>query len=157
MSFITITQYFNKLHSTLFVLLMVPLLVFIALYLTADATPPLARAEFQIIIASVVLADWFAAMKIFNKKIKSARIDQGLGAKLDKYFRSTIVCYSLLSFASLMLALGFYFSGNDLFTAAYLAGLFLAGIRWPTGRKVSKDLQLKGDEREMVYFKKDKF
>ena len=126
MSFITITQYFNKLHSALFVLLMVPLLLFIALYLITDATPPLARAEFQIIIASVVLADWVAAIKIFNKKIKSARIDQGLGAKLDKYFRGTIVCYSLLSFASLMLAIGFHFSGNDVFLG-FSAGGSLAG------------------------------
>jgi hypothetical protein len=63
----------------------------------------------------------------------------------------------MLSSASLILAVGLYLSNSNVFTALYLAGLVLSGILWPTDRKVSADLRLRGDEREMVYFKKDKF
>lgn len=38
-----------------------------------------------------------------------------------------------------------------------MVGLLLAGLLWPTSRKVSVDLKLRGDEREMVYYKKDTF
>jgi len=157
MSFITITQYFNKLQIVLFALLIVPLLGFIALYFFVSGMPPDPRMEYYIIIPTAVLLDWLVAMIIFNKKIKSARNTQGLGAKLDKYFELTIVRYCILSSSSFILAVGFYLSKSDFFTAMYLAGLVLSGILWPTGRRVSDDLRLRGDEREMVYFKKDTF
>jgi hypothetical protein len=157
MNFITITQYFNKLQIVLFALLIAPLLVFITLYFFAGAVTADHRREYFIIIPAVAALDWLMAMIIFNKKIKSLRKAQGLGPKLDKYFGLTIVRFSLISSASLILALGFYLSRSDVFSILYAAGLVFAGILWPTSGKVTDDLQLKGDEREMVYFKKDTF
>lgn len=157
MNFITISQYFNKLQIVLFALLIAPLLVFISLYSFAPEFTSELPMQYIMIIAAVALFDWLMAMIIFNKKIKSVRKAQGLGPKLDKYFAITIMRFSLLSSASLILAGGFYLSKSDIFTALYAAGLVLAGFLWPTSSKVSDDLQLKGDEREMVYFKKDSF
>ena len=157
MNFITINQYFNKLQIVFLVMLILPLLVFITLYFFAEENHPEARLEYYIAISSLALLDWFLAMIIFNKKIKSARNAQGLGAKLEKYFNITIVRYCFLSSANLILALGFYLTRGDLFTALYLLSLILSAFFWPTGPKVSRDLALRGDEREMVYFRKDKF
>ena len=157
MTFITIGQYFNKLQIVFLVLLMVPLLAFIALYFVSGETTQDVRMEYYVIIPSLFLLEWSLAMIMFNKKIKSVRKAQGLGPKLDKYFGLTIVRFSLLSSASLILAVGFYLSKSDVFTALFAAGLVFAGILWPTSGKVTNDLQLRGDEREMVYFKKDTF
>lgn len=155
MNFITIGQYFNKLQSVLFILLIVPILAFSLIYYFGSAVPAEPRTEFFIVIVSAVVMDWAMGMIIFAKKIKSVRNEQGLGVKLDKYFKITIVRFSILSSASLMLALGLYLTGSDVFTWLYIAGLLLSGFLWPTGRKVAEDLHLKGDEREMVYFKRD--
>lgn len=157
MNFITITQYFNKLYSVLFALLMVPLLIFIALYFFINGLPSSSPVEYIIVILIATLLDWSAAWLIFDKKIKSLRNEQGLGGKLDKYFQVTVVRYGLLSSGSFMLAAGLYLFRNDLFTVTYLGSLILACILWPTGRKVCRDLRLKGDEKEMVFFKKDVF
>lgn len=157
MNFITISQYFNKLHTALFLLLIVPLLVFIALYFFLAGMPPDPQMEYLIIIPSAVLLDWLLATIIFNKKIKSARNAQGLGAKLDKYFGITIVRYRFLSAGSLMTALGLYLTRSDIFTGLYFACLIGCAALWPSSRKATRDLGLKGDEREMVYFKKDTF
>ncbi len=157
MKFFTITQYFNKLQSALFMLLMGPLLLFIALYFYIAGQPVDPRMEYFIFIPLAVLLDWLTAMILFNKKIKSARNAQGLGAKLDKYFGLTIVRYVFLSSGSLLMALGFYLSGSDIFAAIYGTGLILSALLWPTSRKVCRDLGLRGDEYEMVYFKKDSF
>ena len=156
MEFITITQYFNKLQAALFLLLLVPLLVFIALYFVEDGTLPDSHWEYSIISAAV-LTNWLVTMIISAKKIKSARNEQGLGAKLEKYFGITVVRFSFLSAGNLLLAVGLYLTGSDAFTALYVAGLVLSAILWPTGKRVSKDLKLRGDEREMVYFKRDTF
>lgn len=157
MNFLTIGQYFNKLQSVLLLILIVPLLIFTTLYFFTGGKPEDPQTEYYIIIAAAVLMDWAMALIIFNKKIKSARNQQGLGAKLDKYFKLTIVRYSILSSASLLLAVGLCLSGSDVFMVLYLVGLLLAGVFWPTSRKVSVDLKLRGDEREMVYYKKDTF
>jgi hypothetical protein len=55
----------------------------------------------------------------------------------------------------LLLAVGLFLTRSDIFTAFYIAGLIFSAVFWPTSRKVSDDLRLRGDERQMVYYKKD--
>lgn len=158
MNFITISQFFNKLQSALLLILIVPLLVFIALYFhVSGILPSESPKAYFIIFPALTFPDWFMAIIIFNKKIKSVRNEQGLGLKLEKYFGITVVRYTIFSSGSLILALGLYLTQHDIFTLIYIGGLILCGILWPTSRKISNDLRLKGDEREMVYFKKDSF
>lgn len=157
MNFISISQYLNKLQILFFVLLMAPLLVFIALYFFFPDNPVEPRTEYLIILPFAAFVDLFLGMTIFNKKIKSARTAQGLGAKLDKYFQITIVRYSFLASGGLLLALGFYLTGSDVFSALYVVVLVLSAIYWPTGGRVCKELMLRGDEREMVFYRKDRF
>jgi hypothetical protein len=157
MSFLTIGQYFNKLQSALLLLLMAPLLLFIALHVYISATPSDLRREYFVFTCLPVVLDWLVATILFNKKIKSVRNVQGLGAKLDKYFCLTIVRFSFFSAGSMLIAVGFYLSASDVFTGIYLVGLALSLFFWPTSQRVSRHLRLRGDEREMVYFKKDRF
>jgi hypothetical protein len=157
MKFTSIAQYFARLHIVFLILLMVPLLVFIVLYLLPEESNPESRMEYYVAIPAIAFMDWVFAVIFFNKKIKSARNEQGLGAKLQKYFNITIVRYCFLASSHLVLALGFFLTRGDLFTALYLASLILSGFFWPTGPKVSGELMLRGDEREMVYLKKDQF
>ncbi len=154
MSFISIHQYFNKLQILFLVLIMVPLLAFIGTHFLSEQNAPASPVLSYVLIGCAVL-DALLGVAMFNKKIKSARNAQGLGAKLDKYFNITIVRYSFLSSSGMILAVGFYLTRNDLFTVLYVAGLLFSVMVWPTGPRVSADLMLRGDEREMVYFKKD--
>ena len=157
MNFITIGQYFNKLQIVFFVLLIIPLVVFITLYVYVDQNSPENTQEYYILIPSLALLEWLTALIIFNKKIKSVRDEQGVGAKLDKYFFVTIVRYSFLASSGIILALGYFFTRNDMLTGLYLVSVILSLFFRPTGPRVSNELRLKGDEREMVYFKKDSF
>ena len=157
MSFLTIGQYFNKLQSALLLILLVPVMIFTAIFFLTSEMPQDTALEYYVVFTVAVMLDWCMALIIFNKKIKSLRNQQGLGAKLDKYFRLTIVRYSILSSASLVLAVALYFTGSDVFMALYLIGLVLAALLWPTPGRVAGDLKLRGDEREMVYYKKDVF
>lgn len=157
MNFFTIAQYFNKLNSVLFLVLMVPLMGFIAIYFFPNPTPDGPWNPTGAGILFLVILFWTLAKTQFDKKIKSARNAQGLGAKLENYFEITITRYCLLSAGSLLLALGLYRSDHNIFAAAYFAGLLLSAAHWPTAGKACRDLKLRGDEHEMVYFKKDRF
>jgi hypothetical protein len=156
MSFISVQQYLNKLQIVYFILLIVPLSVFIALYFFASEYSAVPRREYFIVIPLVAVAGWLLAIITFNKKIKSVRNLQGLGVKLQKYFNITIVRYSFLCSAALILAVGYYLTHNDTFTGLFLVGLIHSLFYWPTGPKVAKELALRGDEKEMVHFRKDR-
>jgi hypothetical protein len=107
------------------------------------------------VVTGIVISLWSFVFIFGIKKIKSARNGQGLRAKLEKYFLLTIVRYSVFSTCSLILAVAFYLTRDDIFTLFFIAQMLLCGFLWPFSSKVSNDLKLRGDEREMVYYRKD--
>lgn len=156
MDFFTISQYFNKLFSALLLILLLPIVIFCAIYLQASfGEANHYSVAVHVLIMAIVATDWLIIFFFLNKKIKSIRKDQGLRFKLEKYFRLTIVRYSLGAAACLMLAFGFYLTKDDVYTASFMVSLLMLGVLWPVAPKVCKDLMLRGDEREMVYYKKD--
>lgn len=156
MDFFTISQYFNKLFSVLLLILLLPIFVFCAIYLGSSfGEPDQYSATAHVVVLPFVATDWLIIFFLFNKKIKSIPKDQGLRIKLEKYFRLTIVRYSLGAVACLVLAFGFHLTKDDVYTVSFMASLLMLGILWPVAPKVCKDMKLRGDEREMVYYKKD--
>lgn len=157
MNFITIGQYFNKLQSALLVMMLIPLLAFLTLYLHPFTIGIQPDRIYLIVIPALVVCDWLIGFVLFDKKIKSIRNDQGLRVKLEKYFWITIVRYLLLASSGLFLAFGFLITGDNFFTWFFAGNLVLSGLLWPTSPKATSDLKLRGDEKEMVYYKKDSF
>jgi hypothetical protein len=137
--------------------MLLPLMTFMGLYFLPMKKPVdfHQQPDLFILCGSIVLALWLIMFIFFNKKIKTVRNDQGLRRKLEKYFRLTIVRYSLIVISAFVLAAGFYQTRNDLFTLIFVSDLIAAGMLWPRPAKVTSDLRLRGDEREMVYFRKD--
>lgn len=155
MGFVSIGQYFNKLQIAFLATMMPPLMAFIATYLWPDQESLVQGIVYNIAIALLALLSWLFATATFNKRIKSVRNQQGLGTKLEKYFSITTVRYRLVSCAGLVLAAGRFLTGEEFFTGLYLASLTFSFFLWPTGRRTSRELRLRGDEREMVYFRRD--
>jgi lysylphosphatidylglycerol synthetase-like protein (DUF2156 family) len=156
MKFISIGQYFYKLYSAVLCIVLLPVLMFIIAYVfSAPVTPSQHSLLLLLSLSVVVVSDWLIVLFFFNKKIKSIRHHQGLRLKLEKYFRLTIVRYMVIATGCIVLAAGFFITGDDLFTGLFVISLILIGLVWPAPAKVSNDLGLKGDEREMVYYRKD--
>jgi hypothetical protein len=155
MEYFTIGQYFTKLHIRLLMIILVLIIMFVGAYFltTFDPEPQpwLTRTE----MLSISIADWLIVFLYYLKKIKSIAKDQGLGLKLTRFFYLTIVRYIIIAFGCLFLVYSFYISKDDVITAVFVGNLLLMAVLWPTSAKVCKDLKLRGDEREMVYFKKD--
>ncbi|HYG02896.1 MAG TPA: hypothetical protein VD927_10660 [Chryseosolibacter sp.] len=157
MEFITINEYFYKLFSRLLLLLIAPIMSFVMLYvLTPEAnTDSFAVTQIRAYVIVSVACLWLIAVVFSIKKIKSARKGQGLRAKLQKYFQLTIVRYSLLTIACLILAVGFFFTLDNNYLYGFLFHMTIAAALWPHGPRVAAELKLRGDEREMIYYRKD--
>jgi len=159
MNFTSINEYFYKLYSSVLVILLTPIITFIALYLLPSETDTenLSLSQYGVLVTSMIFLIWISTFVLFNKKIKSARNGQGLREKLEKYFLLTIVRYIAFSLCSVLLAIAFFYLKHEIFTLLFVLQLIVAGVLWPFSSKVCNDLKLRGDEREMVYFKKDSF
>jgi formate hydrogenlyase subunit 3/multisubunit Na+/H+ antiporter MnhD subunit len=157
MEFITIKEYFYKFHSRLMLILLLPILIFIILYLQHG--PARSEAFQSEHLMTTVIATVVTILAIYLvlhiKRIKSARNGKGLRQKLEKYFRITIVRYFVIAVISLVFAAAFFFTRDDSYTYAFIINLLIGAVTWPRAKKVSSDLRLRGDERTMVYYKRD--
>jgi hypothetical protein len=160
MEFNSMKEYFFKLRNALYFTLLIPLILFIGiLYLyvgqwAIDVKQSLLLESFLLFL---MIADWLIGLLFFRTRLKKIRRQVGLGIKLEQYYWLTIVRSWINILACLFPAIGFLLTSN--FMLAYIFGfdLVLVFIFWPRARKVCHDLKLKGDEREMVLYKKDSF
>jgi len=159
MKYLNISEFFNKLYSAVFALLLVSMLVFIVLYtllLSGDPVMPSSPMLTTIVLVFVTV-DWITVLFVTSNKMKSVRKEQGLGLKLEKYFTLTIVRYSAVAFANLALGVAFYLTHDNIFSIVFGVNLLASMIFWPAPHRVARELRLRGDEYEMVYYKKDRF
>ncbi|MBL7842357.1 MAG: hypothetical protein KF846_14670 [Cyclobacteriaceae bacterium] len=161
MNFHSIGQYFYKLYSILFVLLLVPLVAFIFLYQALRTelvlVVDLSKYQQQItyVVGGVVISVWLVAYFIFVTRLQPMQKIFSLGERLSKYATLTIVRSVLFSIGLLLLAIGYFFSENQWLTIGFITSLLLPVLFWPIPSRVCRHLKLKGDERMMVLYKMD--
>jgi hypothetical protein len=163
MKYNSIREYFYKLHNVLYALVLIPLLVFIYVYLEfqyrefeslyKDDDFLIRIVVFGLSIVQFVI--WIFTFYTFNKKLKQLRLVESLGERLDQYYKLTTVRFTLVTVGSLMLAAGFYLTEDQVITVLFVTSLGILSLLWPLPSKVCRDLKLRGDERTMVLFRKD--
>jgi len=157
MEFATIKEYFYKLQTALFLTLLVPLVIFLVLYSTTDTG--LVEKEQSISVISFLLFlmafDALIGLILFRIKLKRIRELSTLRGRLQHYYSLTIVRSYINIITCIMPALAFFLTAEPLLVFVFGGVLILFSLQWPRPGKVCRDLQLKGDEREMVLYKKD--
>lgn len=157
MKFSSLEEYFYKLQNILLMLLLIPLLAFIYL-IVGDVTPYSFQDDVQFIVtglcAVIATADWIIMTVVSKRLMNKISLLMGLSLKLERYYYATLVRYSVGVASCLVLAMGYYLTENSFFIGLFGVAIVLSFITWPTPAKVCKDLKLKGDEREMVLYKK---
>jgi len=164
MKYNSIREYFYKLHNLLYAFILLPLLVFVVLYWQiqeGNLSGPfyLDTMVTQILIAlmgAVIFTDWVISLLLFNRGLKSIRKIQSLGERLDRYFSLTVLRFAIILSGSIALAIGFFLTESQMFTIIAVSNVLLVLLLWPRPAKVCGDLQLKGDERTLVLYKKDR-
>lgn len=164
MHYNSLREYFYKLHNLLGGIVLIPLLAFVVLYWQmqiGNIEGILRQDEYLkqillIALSAVVLIDWSISILLFQRGVKATRTLDSLGKKLDRYFSFTLLRFALVVSGSVGLAIGFYLTENQVFTILFGSSLALLLLFWPTPSKTCGDLELKGDERTLVLYKKDK-
>lgn len=163
MKYNSVREYFYKFHNVLYLFILLPLLVFTFLYYAIQSNfiqSPYKDDDFLIrivVIAALFITsiDWIVTFVLVHVKLKQIRTFPSLGERLDRYYALTTVRFVLITFDSVLLAFAYFMTEAQLLTIASVANLALLVFLWPSTRKVCRDLQLRGDEYTLVYFKKD--
>lgn len=164
MNFSSLTEYFYKVYNLCLMMLLIPVAAFLFVYylvLTGriDATIQSEMVLHVILISFPVLVilDLTIVHLVVRTRLAALAKEVSLGIKLEKYFAAVTPRISAVVATALFMAAGLYITAHELFTIYFLLLIAWLAFQWPTPRKVSSDLKLKGDEERMVLTKGEAF
>ncbi|GAB1446972.1 MAG: hypothetical protein KF860_00425 [Cyclobacteriaceae bacterium] len=162
MKFSSIKEYFYKLNNICYVITLIPLGVFIFLYLKMQKGEIYAAIQEQQQILTVQLAVFVLGGLILTivhlvvkKKLKVHSRELGLGNKMDRYFYLSLNRIVMGALVSILVAGGLWLTGSEIFSVYFLGILLWMASQWPTPKRMCTELLLKGDEKEMVLYKRE--
>lgn len=164
MKFNSIKEYFYKLYNVCYMITLIPLAIFIYLYLKLQAVEMnsiLQKANYIFIAQVVFFVAVFVMLTIVHlairKKMKLLSGEFGLGNKMDKYYSYAVLRISAGGLASVAVASGLFITGSEIFSVYFLLILLWMAYHWPMPKRMCAELSLKGDEKEMILYKRESF
>lgn len=160
MKFLSIKEYFYKINTIGFILLLVPLLLYIFLYMQSAERMPLISSEESILILLggtilVFAIDLTIVQMILAMRIKKYLKRVELAGRMDGYFYIAIIRMATYCGGALLTAVGFYLTSSSYFVAVFLMIDIMGILQWPTPAAFCSAFKLDGSEREMVLFNRD--
>lgn len=161
MNYQSLGQYFYKLYALTFVIMLVPLGVFIFLYQglrleylkSVEWEYPVELTSYAVM--GIAILNWLTAFSLFHYRLIGLRKVPSLGERLSQYASLTLVRMGSFVAGMLFLASGYYLTENKWLTVIFLVSLLLPIIRWPNPGRVCRDLALRGDEYKIVFYRMD--
>ena len=160
----TLKEYFYKLYNRGMMMLLLPIAEFLTIYylIFSGILPPIIDDELgvEILVISIpiiVLTILTIVQLEARKRFEKIADEPSLGKKLDLYSPVAKRKIKSLVWCSLLLGIGFFLTSDQRFSIYFGAIIGWCAWQWPSPRKISRDLKLKGDEREMVMTKGDAF
>lgn len=160
--FNTVQEYINKLNNAFHLLVGVPLLPFALLYLeiSAERIEP-ATTNMTFIIAMQYIIPFYCllitglAILRFRRELGEMRKQEALKDKLMLYFNASMIKYVLVFSGSIVAVFGLLMTTSHLYSVMYLITLFTFSLNRPTLRRISRDLKLEGEDKEIILNKGD--
>jgi len=160
----TLKEYFYKLYNRSMLMLLLPIAEFLAIYylILSGVLPPIIEDQLgiEILLISIpiiVLVILTIVHLEVSKRCKRIAEELSLGKKLDMYSPVAKRKINSWVWGSFLLAIGFFLTSDERFSIYFGVIILWCAWQWPLPRKVSRDLKLKGDEREMVITKGEAF
>lgn len=162
MKFSSIKEYFYKLYNVCYMITLIPLAIFIYLYLKLQVVEInsilqdpryilIAQISFFVLGIAILTSVHLAT----RNKMKLLAREFGLGNKMDKYFNYTLTRIGVGAFTSVIMGAGLYITGSEIFSLYFLGILLWMAYHWPTSKGMCAELLLKGDEKEMILYKRE--
>lgn len=157
MNFSSIKEYFYHLQSRCYALLLLPLCFIIVYYALLIFTPIrflLDKEEAIFLIRFVfpflALLELTSVYLLTVLQLRKVKKMPGMGDRLDKYAAVITARMAAGVFTCFLMVVGFALTDEKLFLLFFTIGLLFIFFQRPTPERVAAQLQLKGDERELI-------
>ena len=160
MKFHSIKEYFYKLTTIGFILLLVPLVVFISLYYyLITHRPVFVGKQSEIILLSIAVGISLVALTIvhwlFRERLKRLRNQLELARKMDGFFSISVLRMGVYCGCELVAGIGFYLTASSLFTGLFILIVIAGVFQWPAPSTFCRMMALRGAERDMIINNRD--
>ena len=155
MKFLSIQEYFYKLNTIGFILLLLPMVAFIFLYYgLIYYIPPLPSSQSIFLVMEIAIAISFIALTTvyWACRVRMGRLSKliELARKMDGYYSITLLRMGTYGGCSLLMAAGFFATGESWFTALFIVIALGMVLQWPSRPKFCRQFGLRGGERDMI-------
>ncbi len=160
MKFLSIKEYFYKINTIGFILLLLPMVVFIILYVLAmDQSQPIVAEESVFVLLGGVVVVFLIDLTVVRWLIK-IRLNKyqklpELARKMDGFFSLSVIHMATYCGGALLSAAGFFLTQHSYFTGLFILIDLIGILQWPTPKSFCNTFKLQGSEREMVMMNKD--
>jgi len=160
MNFLSVKEFFYKVNTIGFILLLLPVIVF--LYIHVDALksfPTIDDAYRNTVLLALCYAFVLAILTVVNlawrSRIKHMSSYNELSRKMEGYFVLFVLRNGAYAASLLLVSAGYYLTHNIYFSAGFLAVLLLKIAQWPTPVRFCNAFGLKGAERDLILHNRD--
>lgn len=157
----SVKPFFDKINLIFHSILALPLVVFGWLFLEAKngrfsvvETTGMDMLNFIMPFLTFIIIGF--SFLVFKKQLKKINNELPLSEKLDNYLKCVLIKFAGLEFALILSVLGYYLSFTNTFVAMFTIVLVFFSLSKPTPYRIANNLQLKGEERDIVISKTEK-
>jgi len=162
MRFHDLKDYLYKFNNLFHVLVALPLLAFVYLYLenqVGRVQPLISNTDailvLHYILPLIIIVESGIAFIITKKSLSVFPNNDLLMKKLNVYFRISLIKYAILEGATIVSVVGYYLTLSKVYLGFYVVLLMIFSINRPTVYRISRDLKLEGEEKDIVLYKRE--
>ncbi|CAN5258448.1 hypothetical protein BH09BAC3_BH09BAC3_20150 [soil metagenome] len=155
MKFLSIKEYFYKLNTIGFIVLLLPITTFIFLYLVASKDAPI-LADWEdvralLIVASVLLVlDLTIVHWVYRVRLEKMKSFLELAKRMDGFYTLTLMRLGAYCGCAIAMGFGYYLTHHHIFTGLFGLMLLITIIQRPTRALFCREFDLTKNEREMI-------
>ena len=155
MKFLSIKEYFYKLNTIGFIVLLLPITTFIFLYLIASRGVPVLTdsedAQTLLIVATLLLLlDLTIVQWVYGVRIERMKTLIELAKRMDGFYSLTVMRLGSYCGCAIVMGAGYYLTQSHVFTGLFGLILLIIIFQRPTPALFCRQFDLTRNEREMI-------
>ncbi len=160
MNFLSTKEFFYKLNTIGFILLLTPVIVFLYLHAAVLKSIPAVHEPAQLnvmlaVFSFLVIAGLTSVNFYWRFRINKLRAEVELAKKMEGYFILVALRNGTYAVGLLLLGAGYYFTHSIYFFGLFMVVVLLLIAQWPGPARFCMAFQLKGPERDLVLHNED--
>jgi hypothetical protein len=160
MNFFSVKEYFYKVNTIGFILLLLPVIVFLYVHVYALQSFPVVSDLDQKNLLLIFVAGFVAVILtvvnlLWRSRIMRMRTQAELSRKMEGYFVLFVIRNGAYAASLLLITVGYYATHSIYFTGVYFVIIFVLLAQWPGPARFCMAFDLKGAERDLILHDRD--